>query len=329
VVTVTATNGAFTALLVKRTPFTEAELDRLEAWTSRSRFMKVSAAPRRDTEENNYRLFLSLDDPAKERAFVAAYPMDISPTVDDRPFFFKYSFWWHLFPSDPLIWRQVPVMEMSLLLLLLAVGVATLVSVYLPLRHFARQGLRTPAAGRWLAYFGGAGLGYLALEVALLQKFGLFLGHPNYALSVVLAALLFATGVGSLSSEAIVRALGGIRFASYALCGVVLVEHLVVMPLLPRLTGQPFGLRAALVALLVAPIGILLGVFVPTAVDRLKQESPSFVPWAWGVNGIFSVLAPLLAIAVSMTFGISALLISALPVYLAVGWSWPPASRTA
>ena len=291
--------------------------------------MKVSAAPRRDTGQNNYRLFLGLDDPAKERAFVAAYSFDISPTIDDRPFFFKYSFWWHLFPSDPIIWGQVPVMEMSLLLLLVAVGLATLVSVYLPLRHFARQGLRAPAAGRWLVYFGGAGLGYLALEVALLQKFGLFLGHPNYALSVVLAALLFATGVGSLLSEAIVRTLGGVRFVSYALCGIVLLEHLVLMPLLPRLGGQPFALRAALVALLVAPIGILLGVFVPTAIDRLKRESPSFAPWAWGVNGIFSVLAPVLAIAVSMTFGISALLISALPVYLAVGWSWPEASRTA
>jgi spermidine synthase len=326
VVTVTATNGTFTALLVKRTPFTDAELDRLDAWTSKSRFMKVSAAPRRDTGENYYRLFLALDDPAKERAFVAAYPFDISATVDDRPFFFKYSFWWHLFPADPMIWGNVPVMEMSLLLLLLAIGLAALVSIYLPLRHFARQGLETPGAGRWLAYFGGTGLAYLALEVALLQKFGLFLGHPNYALSVVLAALLFATGMGSLLSGAIVRALGGIRFASYALCAIVLVEHLVLMPLLPRLAGWSFAARAALVALLVAPIGILLGVFVPTALDRLKRDSPALVPWAWGVNGIFSVLAPVLAIAVSMSFGISALVLSALPVYLAVGWSWPATS---
>jgi spermidine synthase len=327
VVTVTATNGGFTALLVKRRPFTDGEIDRLEAWTSRSRFMKVSAAPRRDNGQNVYRRFLDLGDAGRERAFVAAYPFDVSPTSDDRPFFFKYSFWWHLFPTDAAIWVNVPVMEMSLVLLLVAIGLAAMVSIYVPLRHFASQGLRTPQAGRWLVYFGGAGLGYLALEVALLQKFGLFLGHPNYALSVVLAALLLATGVGSLVSASIVRKLGGIRFVSYALCGVVLVEYLLLIPRLPALIGQPFVVRAFLVSLLVAPIGVLLGVFVPTALDRLKEDAPAFVPWAWGINGIFSVLAPVLAIAVSMSLGISALLLSALPVYLAVGWSWPGSSR--
>jgi len=62
------------------------------------------------------------------------------------------------------------------------------------------MGSHTPHGARWLSYFAGAGVGYLAIEVALLQKYGLFLGHPNYALSIVLAALLLATGVGSLLS---------------------------------------------------------------------------------------------------------------------------------
>ena len=145
---------------------------------------------------------------------------------------------------------------------------------------------------------------------------------------MVLAALLLATGVGSLVSATIVRTLGGIRFVSYALCGVVLLEYLLLIPRLPALIGQPFVVRALLVSLLVAPIGVLLGVFVPTALDRLKGDAPAFVPWAWGINGIFSVLAPVLAIAVSMSLGISALLLAALPVYLAVGWSWPATPRS-
>ena len=71
-------------------------------------------------------------------------------------------------------------------------------------------------------------------------------------------------------------------------------------------------------------MGGLLGVFVPTALERLKPEAPAFVPWAWGINGMFSVLAPLLSVAVSMTWGISALLLAAVPVYLLVGWVYPP-----
>ena len=323
VVTLTATGGNFTALLVKKTPFSEAEIDRLSAWAAENPFIEVSAAPRRDTGRNFYRTFLALGDPERERAFVAAYPFDVSATEDDRPFFFKYSFWWHVFPSDGMIWDNVPVMEYSLILLLGAISLAALLSIYLPLRHFAHQGLHAPRAWRWLVYFGGAGLGYLGLEVALLQKFGLFLGHPNYALSVVLASLLLATGLGSLFSGPIVRRLGGVRFVSYVLCGVVLAELLFLLPRLPRLVGLSFPLRALLVLVLVAPIGVCLGTFVPTALERLKTEAPAFVPWAWGVNGIFSVLAPVLAIAVSITFGISALMLLSLPVYLAVGWSWP------
>jgi hypothetical protein len=79
----------------------------------------------------------------------------------------------------------------------------------------------------------------------------------------------------------------------------------------------------------VAPIGLCLGVFVPTALERLKREAPSYVPWAWGLNGIFSVLSPVLSVAFSMTWGISALLIAAIPVYLVTGFALPAAARAA
>jgi hypothetical protein len=121
----------------------------------------------------------------------------------------------------------------------------------------------------------------------------------------------------------LVRALGGVRFVSYALAGVVLLEHLLLIPRLPGLLSLPFGLRAGIVSLLVAPIGVCLGTFVPTALEQLKTTAPAFVPWAWGINGIFSVVAPVLAVGVSMTWGISALLLAALPIYLIVGWSLP------
>src|SRR5256712_5401810 len=116
----------------------------------------------------------------------------------------------------------------------------TLFRSYVPLRYFASHGLRVNHAPRYALYFAGTGLGYLAIEVALLQRFGLFLGHPNYALSVVLAALLFATGVGSLCSPPLVRALGGVRFVSCTLAGVILVEHFLLAPRLPSLMALPF-----------------------------------------------------------------------------------------
>jgi hypothetical protein len=122
-----------------------------------------------------------------------------------------------------------------------------------------------------------------------------------------------------------VRLLGAPRFVAYALCGLVLAAHLVVLPRLSALVGLPLLARAALVFVLVLPIGFCLGTFFPTGLDRLKAAAPAFVPWAWGVNGIFSVVAPVLAVAASMTWGISALLLAALPAYLLAGFLLPDA----
>jgi spermidine synthase len=331
IVMLTQRNGIFTAMLVKRTPFTEEEQGRLERWAAASRFFAVSAGPHvNGRAENMYQRFLSLAEPRREAAFVAAYPLDISPQPDDRPFFFRYSFWRHLFAREPVGRDSFPIMEWSLVLLSAIVGLTSVLGIYAPLRRLARGGLQAPGAWRYAVFFAGTGVGYMALEIALLQKFGLFLGHPNYALSVVLAVLLLATGVGSLRAAAIVRGLGGqLRFVAYLLAGIVIVEHLALLPRLPGLLGLPFPARVLVAAALVAPIGVCLGVFVPTALDRLKPEAPAFAPWAWGINGMFSVLAPLLSVAVSMTWGISALLLAAVPVYLLVGWVYPqPAAVT-
>ncbi len=210
-------------------------------------------------------------------------------------------------------------MELSLILLGAVVGLAALVCVYLPLRLLAAQGTRAPEAARYGIFFAAIALGYMAVEIALLQKFGLFLGHPNYALSVVLAALLLSSGLGSLVSGALVTRLGGLRVVSYALALLVLAEWAFAFHVLPRLIELPFGARVAMVFALVAPIGIGLGAFMPTGLERLKADSPGYAPWAWGINGIFSVLAPIVSIGVSMTWGISALLLSAVPIYLLAG----------
>jgi hypothetical protein len=207
-------------------------------------------------------------------------------------------------------------MELSLLVLLGVTATAAVLCVLLPLRRLAREGAALRDAPRLTVYFAGLGLGYLAVEMALLQKFGLLLGHPNHALSVVLASLLFTTGLGSLWAQRIVASLGNLRFVSYALAGAMLLEYFLVFPQLPALLAWPFAARVVVVILLVAPLGLGLGTFFPWVLDRMKGEAASFTPWAWGVNGVFSVVAPILSVGFSMTFGTAALLLAAIPVYL-------------
>jgi hypothetical protein len=217
-------------------------------------------------------------------------------------------------------------MEFSVVLLVVALALVGTTAILVPLRQFAARGLRSPGARRALVFFAGTGIGYLAIEIALLQRFGLLLGHPNHALSIVLAFLLLATGLGALNSARIVGALGGLRFVVYLLALAMLVEYALVFPRLLSWVALPFSARVAIVLALVGPIGLLLGSFVPVALDDLKRTAPELVPWAWGVNGIASVLAPVLGAAFSMTWGIGALFLAAIPVYLVVGFVSPAAT---
>jgi MFS family permease len=321
VVTITTDDSGYTAMLVKRTPFTPRELANLWQWVGSSRTFGVSAAPGLVPQEPNVLSeFLALADPREEARYVARYPFDVSPPTDDRPFYFRFSHWAHAFPADPQIWAFVPVMEYSLILLVGLIGTATFVLVYLPLRWLRGDEDRRPSFGKGV-YFAALGLGFMAVEIALLQKCGWFLGHPNYAVAVVLATLLVASGLGATLSPMLARALGGIRFVGYLLAAVLLAYYFAAFPLLRRLEGASFPLKVLLVVAVVAPSGLLMGTFLPWGLARLQAASAHLIAWAWGINGIFSVLGPILGIGVAMSWGGNALLLSAVPLYLAAGFA--------
>jgi hypothetical protein len=158
------------------------------------------------------------------------------------------------------------------------------------------------------------------LEVTLIQKLTLFLGYPTYSLTVTLFALLLSTGVGSLVSETYTaprHRLLGLLAASLGL--LVLFYAYGLAPLLHRGFGWPFGVRVALAIVLLAPLGLCLGTFMPLglrAVAALTPHREAFVAWAWAVNGFFSVVASILSTILSMTVGFNVVMLTALAVYL-------------
>jgi spermidine synthase len=315
VIMVLEKGGNFAALLVKRTPFTADEEARVSDWAKNNPYLTVAASPSdlNTPPENAYKTFLRLDDPRRERIFAMSYPVNIQPVSDDCPFFFRLTRWRDVWSRSS---GPTPMLEFTLVALFGLIGVVAIVCIALPLVFFELDHLRTRDAPRYGAYFAGIGIGYLAVEIALIQKFALFLGHPNYALSVVLSALLLSSGVGALFSREFTLWVGGSRFVAYALCFVVLGEHLLVFPYLPFAIAWPFFVRAGLAFVLIAPVGLALGTFFPAGLEQTKEVAPRFASWAWGINGIFSVLSPVLSVAVATTFGTTALLVAALPVYL-------------
>jgi len=306
-------------------------LARREAWTAAElAFIRRMARERGDgvafASGGPYRLeWTGLARAPDHESFCRDYRLDVCPPTDERPFFFNMTRLSGLFDKPPAgyFFATDPLRILAVTVVILAVLCA--LAFGLPLRLMPR-GVRPPASS--VVFFGAIGVGFLLLEIALIQRFVLFLGFPTYALSVVLFALLAFTGIGSLLSARLREPRRGLIVA--LACGGVLIAAaaLGLQPLLRSLIEWPFEARVALTIVLLAPAGLALGMAMPIGLTRLAGLHPDAVPWAWAVNGIASVLASVLAVAVAITWGFAVVTLLALACYLvalvdAVRGPWP------
>jgi hypothetical protein len=262
---------------------------------------------------------------ALERA-TASYYLDLTPPTDTRPFFFNQLRFATLL--DPGVFARfthtgvfagnlVATLTLAMLVLIsLALVVATII---VPLRPTVREtGWTLAASGT--AYFALIGVGFMMIEIGLLQRMSVFLGHPVHALAVVLFSLILWTGFGSLASERLPLDGQG-KLAAWSLASAVYLFALPIWlpPLLAGLDGAELPLRAGLCVLVLAPAGLLMGFAFPTGMRLAGAISTGPTPWFWGVNGAAGVLAASVAIVTSIAFGIDMTLRIGAACYLLVG----------
>jgi hypothetical protein len=305
----------FGTILARPRAWTPAELAAVRALAARSG-VEVAMAP-----GGPWRLeWAGLHAAASPSAFCAAYRMDVCAPTDDKPFFFNMRRLGDIGASPPpgYLYSVDPFRVLFLTLGILAVLCA--VGFVLPLA-FVRRDPGAGAAGRRpgagaLSFFAFIGLGFLVLEIVLIQRFVLFLGFPTYALSVVLFALLVFTGLGALAStrgaprRTLVAALA-------AVTALTAVAAFGLQPLLRALIDLPFAARVAVAVALLAPAGLAMGMAMPIGLRRLVDLHPGGVPWAWAVNGLTSVLASALAVAIALTAGFTVTTLVACACYAA------------
>ena len=299
--------GLFGTILARTRPWTEAELGRVRELAA-ERGQGVAFAP-----GGPYRLeWAGLASAPSAQEFCEGYRLDVCAPTDDRPFFFNMRRLDSLGSSGPgYIYATDP-----FAVLLVTLGILTVLSLALvaaPLVAGARAD-RPPLAA--LGFFAAIGVGFLTLEVALIQRFVLFLGFPTYALSVVLFSLLLWTGLGSLLSGRVRRPRETLGRALAVACLVIAAAAFALEPLLTALLEAPFGVRVVITVLLLAPLGVLLGMAMPLGLARLAALHPDGVAWAWGVNAIASVVASAAGIAVAIVAGFPAATLVALACYL-------------
>jgi len=297
-------------ILVKNGKFSEDELATIREF-SRARSLDLVALPGLvEVEANRFNV---LDEPVYYQAFqqllndpagaYAAQSYDVSPPTDARPFFFHFFKWGQtraILQQFGKIWLPWGGSGYFVLVALLVVATVTSgVLILLPLAFSKRgEGEKKGLRGRTLAYFGLLGLGFLFVEIPLMQRFILFLGQPVYAFAAVVASILFSSGLGSLAAPRLSRSL------TLPLLTVTILLYPAGLSLLfDALLGASLALRLFATVLGLAPLGFLMGTPFPSGLAWLRGRAPGMIPWAWAINGCMSVLASVLAAMIALSAG--------------------------
>jgi spermidine synthase len=314
-------DGIPVVVLAKKTPFTPEEEDRVTAHCERYSALDPMYLPSQPGS-NRFSELIASNDP---QAFARGYAYNVAPVNDNAPFFFFTLKAGQILGQKSL--RQGIDWKVNLgvlvLLLVLAISlVAVLVFLILPL---VLRGGRPRQSPLPLLYFIAVGLGYILVEIAFIQRFVLFLGHPTYALTVVIFLLMVSSGAGSLFSRRWLPRADRV-WLPLLLVLVTLAAYVFVLPgRLAALVGIGFEYRLLVSGILLTPLGFLMGMPFPTGLRALAAApAPEFpggrpdnaVEWAWAMNAAASVLGSVSAMVIAIQFGLTATLACGAAAYL-------------
>ncbi len=304
-----------TVFLLKKSPWTREEVQALaervetkEQGVLSPRWQRgVLYAPFYNNQPSVYRDLLEAADVKK---VYDVQSLDLSPVTDDRPFFNQQERWGRLGLIRTLnnagTWTGS---EAVLILLLFQTTIIAAVFILLPLARFSRQGLHVSGQWTYLLYFSGLGLGFIMIEIALFQRFILFLGEPVYAMGTVLGSLLVFTGVGAFAGHYVSHKTGFSVTMMLLMVLTVLAGTYGAMTWLFRAAlGFSLGWRLLIAVFMLAPLGLMLGMPFPAGLRVVGIRAPSLVPWAWGINGFFTVIGSVIAMMGGMIFGFTTVL---------------------
>jgi hypothetical protein len=273
--------------------------------------------------DNYHETFQQLLATNSKRKFYANYPYAIRPTKDNDPFFFHF-FKWEQTPQILAtlgrVWQPFGGSGYFVLVaLFILVSLFSILLILIPLRLTRNQptdsetelaqetkNKKPVSTGRTFTYFGSIGVAFLCLEIPLIQRSILSLGHPAYAFALVVLILLVASSLGSLLSRRYWRR----RLMLLGLLSVTAFLTPFLFYWLQELSlGWPGSSRVVCLGASLVPLGVLMGFPFPFGLEWLERAGSNLVPWAWAVNGCASVIGAVLAAIASLSVGFSAVLL--------------------
>jgi len=300
-----AGNGKLSTLVVGRATLTADDIRTLDETVSSLQY-RTLAAPGRPSADPTYEHILHARTVAELVQLGSTSELNLAPTWDSNPFFFNQlrlsdpsSMAWAAIAADGVVHGNLSA-SLTLLLLVVVSMLVVFVVILGPARRSAMH-VSAPALLWSSAYFLAIGIAFMFVEISLIQRMSLFLGHPVYGLAIVLFSVILATGAGSLISEAAMR----LSPASLAGWPLALAAYLGTLPLwlgnvLDYAETGSLLTRSAVCLITVVPAGILMGFMFPAGMRLCGRIDTRITPWLWAVNGAAGVLASGAAVLVSI-----------------------------
>jgi hypothetical protein len=334
---------ATATLLVKREPFLGSETDSLRRWAEDNLFDIAYMPGIRTSEANRFNVLARdwyaeaterlLSGKPQREAFFREYPFSVKPATDSQPYFFHF-FRWRVLPillrSEIATW--IPFVEWGYLILLAALvqsatlGILLVLAPLLVLRRNGSSRCRDAGSTRFFVfvYFLALGIGFMFVEMSLIQRLVFFLSSPVYAVAIVLAGLLLVSGLGSRWAGRQVARGRDIRklalMAAIAVATIAVVYAFALSPLLRLSLEMPLAARIAVALAVMIPLAGM-GMLFPLGLSSLGQVRGELLPWAWAVNGCASVVATSLATVLALGAGFVVVMLSAGACYVVAGFS--------
>lgn len=308
------------SIVVKRTPIDDGDIGRIKGFSESRRFDLVYY-PGMSKEESNryvkmptdeyYSAFQAILHPGTRGSFIHHYVFDIRPVHDDDPFFGYYLKLGNVKEIYRIMgqkWQFFIEQGYLLPAILVQVTLLCVLLILFPVLKMGRQGAARPLNALWstLLYFAMLGIGFMFVEITLIQKSILMLEQPTYAVATVLTAILVSSGLGSQVSA---RARWLARPYSLVLIGFLIIVYAYLFPVVTNALLQHLLIfKIPIIFALLVPLGFFMGIPFPMGIKLLGHRSPGLIPWAWAINGCFSVLAPILTIMLAMWLGFTSVL---------------------
>jgi len=326
------TSGRVATTLVSRSPFSADDIARLHETASRLGF-GLPVVPDAPPADPMLRGIVSARSEEQLLATIADAPFNYEPPTDERPYFFQMLRLSRLptaFAATQGVISGNLTATVTLLALVGCLALLTLATVVAPLvLRRRRSSSRRVTLRSGAVYFSLIGAGFMLVEIAFLQRLSVFMGHPVYALGVLLFGMIASAGCGSFLSERLPMAKFLRHVLPAAMAAAILIASWAFPVLLPRFASSPMPLKAAVSLALIVPLGTLMGVFFPFGMRLAQLRGGADTPWYWALNGVFGVLCSAVAVLISMSFGISANLWVAAACYATLSPCMAAMSRAA